>query len=70
MPTTPSPQREPRKRIRRRGLADLYSVDIRTIDSWSRRGVIPRPHFVPGSRIPLWFLDEVDRLQTTSAETT
>jgi hypothetical protein len=54
--------REPRRRIRRRGLADHFSVDIRTVDSWVRRGVLPAPHYLPGSVIPFWFCDEtVDR---------
>jgi len=58
----PSSQREPRRRIRRRGLADHYSVDIRTIDAWVKRGVIPAPHYLAGSVIPFWFTDEtIDR---------
>jgi hypothetical protein len=47
-----------RKRIRRRGLADHFCVDIRTIDAWARKGVLPKPHFLPGSYVPLWFVDE------------
>jgi hypothetical protein len=57
-----SPQRQPRKRIRRRGLADAFKVNIRTIDDWAKRGVIPPPHYFPGSVIPFWFEDEtIDR---------
>jgi len=56
------PSHEPRRRIRRRGLADHFSVDIRTIDAWVRRGVIPAPHYLAGSVIPFWFTDEtIDR---------
>jgi hypothetical protein len=54
-----APQREPRKRIRRSGLAKLFDVDIRTIDGWAKRGVISPPHYLPGSTIPFWFVDEI-----------
>ena len=51
-----------RKRIRRYELADHFSVDVRTIDSWARKGVIPPPHYLEGSGIPFWFVDEtIDR---------
>jgi hypothetical protein len=52
------PQREPRRRIRRRGLANHFGVDIRTVDAWAKRGVIPAPHYLEGSIIPFWFVDE------------
>ena len=52
------PQREPRRRIRRRGLANHFGVDIRTVDAWAKRGVIPGPHYLEGSIIPFWFVDE------------
>ena len=48
-----------RKRIRRAELAEHFSVDKRTIDAWSKRGVIPAPHYLEGSPIPLWFVDEI-----------
>ena len=59
-----SPAREPRKhiarkRIRRAALAELFGVNIRTIDLWSRIGTLPKPHYLPGSNIPLWFEDEI-----------
>lgn len=50
-----------RKRVRRRGLAEIFQVNIRTIDSWVRRGVIPRPHYLKGSAVPFWFQDQIDR---------
>ncbi len=51
-----------RKRIRRRGLAEHFDVNIRTIDAWAKDGVLPRPHYLKGSTIPFWFVDEtVDR---------
>ena len=50
-----------RKRIRRRGLAGHYGVDIRTIDAWAKRGVIPAPHYLEGSPIPFWFDETIDR---------
>jgi len=57
-----------RKRIRRRGLAGHYDVNIRTVDSWAKRGVIPAPHYLEGSRIPFWFEDELDRSLTRQSE--
>jgi hypothetical protein len=57
-----SPQREPRKRIRRRRLAEHFGVNIRTIDGWVRRKVLAPPHYLEGSKIPFWFEDEtIDR---------
>jgi len=51
-----------RKRIRRHGLAEAFGVNIRTIDAWAKRGVIPAPHYLAGSVIPFWFTDEtIDR---------
>jgi len=58
MSTKHSLQREPRRRIRRAKLAEHFDVDIRTIDAWARKGVIPPPHYLPGSTIPFWFTDE------------
>jgi hypothetical protein len=60
-----------RKRIRRRGLADHFSVDIRTIDAWARKGIIPQPHYLEGSGIPFWFVDEtIDRPLARQSEKT
>jgi hypothetical protein len=47
-----------RKRIRRRELAEQFSVNIRTIDAWAKTGALPKPHKLPGSRVPLWYVDE------------
>ena len=55
---TPTPK-QPRKRIRRAALAELFNVNIRTIDAWSKHGTLPAPHYLPGSRVPLWFEDEI-----------
>jgi hypothetical protein len=58
----------PRKRIRRAKLAELFGVNVRTIDYWwqdkTREGkpkvrVLPPPHYLPGSPIPFWFEDEI-----------
>jgi phage terminase Nu1 subunit (DNA packaging protein) len=59
-------QNQPRKRIRRGKLAELFCVNIRTIDGWAKRGVIPAPHYMPGSRIPLWFEDQIPNLKDAS----
>jgi hypothetical protein len=66
-----SPQREPRRRIRRRGIANHFGIDIRTVDAWAKRGVIPPPHYLDGSVIPFWFCDEtIDRPLTRQSEKT
>jgi hypothetical protein len=58
----PSLQREPRRRIRRRGLADHFDINLRTVDAWVKRGVLPAPHYIAGSVIPFWYIDEaIDR---------
>jgi hypothetical protein len=54
-----SPSREPRKRIRRAALAEVFGVNIRTIDLWAKTGTLPSPHYLPGSKVPLWFVDEI-----------
>jgi len=54
-----APQREPRKRIRRAKLAELFGVHIRTVDYWAKHGIIPAPHYLVGSRVPLWYRDEI-----------
>ncbi|MFY9770238.1 MAG: hypothetical protein WAK04_08395 [Xanthobacteraceae bacterium] len=51
-------RRKLRKRIRRRSLAEHFDVNIRTIDDWAKRGVIPPPHYLPGSVIPYWYEEE------------
>jgi hypothetical protein len=51
--------KEPRKRIRRLALAELFDVDVRTIDLWAKQGTLPAPHYLNGSRVPLWFADEI-----------
>jgi hypothetical protein len=48
-----------RRRIRRRELAEQFSVNIRTIDAWAKTGALPKPHYLPGSRVPLWYVDDV-----------
>jgi hypothetical protein len=60
-----------RKRIRRHDLAEHFSVDIRTIDAWAKKGVLPEPHYLEGSHIPFWFTDEtVDRPPSRKSEKT
>jgi hypothetical protein len=62
-------QQKLRKRIRRRGLAEHFKVNIRTIDDWAKRGVIPPPHYLEGSVIPYWFTDEaIDRPPSHQSE--
>ena len=52
-------QKQPRQRIRRMALAELFGVNKRTIDLWTKRGALPKPHKMPGSHVPLWYLDEI-----------
>jgi len=49
-----------RKYLRKRGVAERYAVDIRTIDRMHSDGRIPPPKYLPGSRIPLWSEAELD----------
>ena len=60
---------QPRKRIRRAKLAEHFDVNIRTIDAWSKKGVLPKPHYLEGSEIPYWFTDEtIDRPLTRQSQ--
>jgi len=51
-----SPQRERKvcKRWRRKALAEYYDVNVRTIDGWAKKGILPPPKYLPGSVIPFW----------------
>ena len=56
-----------KKYLRKKGVAGRYGVDERTIDRWVGLGRLPKPMYLPGSRIPLFAedgLDEHDRLAT------
>lgn len=62
-------QKKLRKRVRRRALAEHSSVNIRTIDAWAKRGVIPPPHYLKGSSVPFWFTDQtIDCLPSDQSE--
>lgn len=50
----------PRKYLRKRGVAERYAVDERTVDRMRSDGRIPPPKYLPGSRIPLWSEAELD----------
>jgi predicted site-specific integrase-resolvase len=43
---------------RREMVANRYGVVVRTVDRWSRSGVIPAPVYV--GRLPLWSNDALD----------
>jgi hypothetical protein len=51
---SPARDRKARKRWRRRALAEYYDVNVRTIDSWAKKGILPKPKYLPGSVIPFW----------------
>jgi hypothetical protein len=71
-------QREPRKRIRRAKLAELFGVNIRTIDYWwkgnpkkpDKPKVLPPPHYLDGSVIPFWYDDEIPEGKSNSKQVT
>jgi predicted DNA-binding transcriptional regulator AlpA len=58
----------PSKRyLRKRDVAARYGAHERSVDRMCRDGRIPRPLYLPGSRIPLWdeaTLDLSDRRAT------
>jgi hypothetical protein len=45
--------------MRRKKLAELFSVNVRTIDGWVKRKILPPPHYFEGSPIPFWYDDEI-----------
>jgi hypothetical protein len=51
----------PRKYLRKAGVAERYAVDVRTVDRMAKDRRIPPPKYLPGSRIPLWAEDELDK---------
>jgi hypothetical protein len=50
----------PKQYLRKFGVAARYSVDERTVDRMKKDRRIPLPKYQPGSRIPLWDVDELD----------
>ena len=46
--------------MRKRSVAERYGVDERTVDRMKNDGRIPLPVYLPGSRFPLWWEDELD----------
>jgi hypothetical protein len=50
-----------KKYLRKAGVAARYSVDERTVDRMKIDGRIPPPKYLPGSRIPIWDVDELDQ---------
>ena len=63
---SPQQDRKVRKRWRRKALAEHFDVSVRTIDAWwkgdpkkpDKVRVLPPPHYLEGSIIPFWFVDE------------
>ena len=49
-----------RKYLRKRGVAERYAVDERTVDRMRHDGRIPPARYLPGSRIPIWSEAELD----------
>jgi hypothetical protein len=48
-----------RKRWRRKRLAEHFDVNIRTIDLWVKKRILPPPHYLKGSPIPFWYEDQI-----------
>jgi predicted DNA-binding transcriptional regulator AlpA len=58
----------PTKFLRKRQVAERYSVHERSIDRWKLDGRLPAPHM--RGRIPLWSereLEQLDRRATVTA---
>ena len=56
-----------KKYLRKQGVADRYSVSVRSVERMSRDGRIDPPVYLPGSTTPLWdeeALDAGDRRAT------
>ena len=49
-----------RRYLRKHGVAERYAVDERTVDRMKLDGRIPPPKYLPGSRFPMWAIDELD----------
>jgi hypothetical protein len=49
-----------RRGLRKHSVAERYDVDERTVDRMKLDGRIPPPKYLPGSRIPIWWEDELD----------
>jgi hypothetical protein len=58
-------QERPRRALRKWQVGQRYGgVSDRTVDRWSRTGVLPKPFYQPGSRLPLWWQDELEMRET------
>jgi predicted DNA-binding transcriptional regulator AlpA len=49
-----------KKYLRKKRVADRYGVVERTVDRWVELNRLPKPVYLPGSRIPLFAEDELD----------
>ena len=60
-------QHRPKHYLRKRAVAERYSVNVRTIERMQKDGRIPQPIYVGHSKFPLWdeaALDAIDRAAT------
>jgi hypothetical protein len=44
-------------------------ITDRTVDRWAEAGRIPRPFYHPGSRLPFWWLDELEECDRQATRT-
>jgi predicted DNA-binding transcriptional regulator AlpA len=61
-----------KKYSRKSAVARRYGVSERTVDRYVREGRLPKPVYLPGSRIPLFAeteLEEAERLAAVRAPT-
>jgi hypothetical protein len=51
-----------KKYLRKKAVAERYSVSNRTIERWSsvKVGILPPPMYLPGVEFPLWSEDVLD----------
>jgi predicted DNA-binding transcriptional regulator AlpA len=54
MPATTPAITHSRRFLRKQHVAQRYGVDVRSIDRMALDGRIPKPRYLPGSRLPLW----------------
>ena len=50
----------PKQYLRKRQMAARYSCHERSVERMARDGQVPPPIYLPGSRIPLWEVGELD----------
>jgi hypothetical protein len=55
--------------LRKQQVAERYNIHERSVDRLSRQGSLPMPHYLHGSRFPLWKLEELDAFDRKATRT-